>query len=184
MKKTIIIGSIIALICMTGLSSAHFTMVFPSDSEDTVWDVTPEDYIAELGDTLLIRPVELIEMGTQLRESAKRDGVSMQSLVESLGIPDLFMSDMTRGRKIQVIKQRIMRSRFPKLTEWNASIELSSKSITLPENAQLQWNKSLETPGLQLNANLKSNEDVQNLIDGLSSGKARTQLNVLFDLLS
>ncbi|NMX21901.1 nickel transporter [ANME-1 cluster archaeon GoMg4] len=26
-------------------------MIFPSDSEATVWDVTPEDYIAELGDT-------------------------------------------------------------------------------------------------------------------------------------
>ncbi|NOR48483.1 MAG: DUF4198 domain-containing protein, partial [Methanosarcinaceae archaeon] len=26
-------------------------MVFPSDTEDTVWDVAPEDYIAELGDT-------------------------------------------------------------------------------------------------------------------------------------
>lgn len=51
MKKTILLGVIIALICLTGLSSAHFTMIFPSDSEDTVWDVTPEDYIAELGDT-------------------------------------------------------------------------------------------------------------------------------------
>ncbi|TGC07283.1 nickel transporter [Methanolobus halotolerans] len=26
-------------------------MVFPSDSEDTIWDVTPDDYIAQLGDT-------------------------------------------------------------------------------------------------------------------------------------
>ncbi|WP_244603572.1 DUF4198 domain-containing protein [Methanococcoides sp. AM1] len=54
MKKTIIIGSIIALICLTGLSSAHFTMIFPSDDEGSVWDVTPEDYIAELGDTKTI----------------------------------------------------------------------------------------------------------------------------------
>ncbi|MGM0771946.1 MAG: DUF4198 domain-containing protein [Halobacteriota archaeon] len=51
MKKTIVIGAIVAFICLTGLSSAHFTMIFPSDSEDTVWDVNPEDYIAELGDT-------------------------------------------------------------------------------------------------------------------------------------
>ncbi|MBP1910075.1 DUF4198 domain-containing protein [Methanolobus bombayensis] len=39
------------LMCSAGMGSAHFTMVFPSDSEDTLWDVTPEDYIAELGDT-------------------------------------------------------------------------------------------------------------------------------------
>ena len=54
MKKTIILGLIIALICLTGISSAHFTMIFPSDSEDSVWDVTPEDFIAELGDTKTI----------------------------------------------------------------------------------------------------------------------------------
>jgi hypothetical protein len=25
------------------MASAHFTMIFPSDREATVWDVTPED---------------------------------------------------------------------------------------------------------------------------------------------
>lgn len=39
------------LLCSTGIGSAHFTMVFPGDSADSVWDVAPEDYIAELGDT-------------------------------------------------------------------------------------------------------------------------------------
>jgi cobalt/nickel transport protein len=34
-----------------GIGSAHFTMIFPSDSPDTLWDVAPEDYIAELGET-------------------------------------------------------------------------------------------------------------------------------------
>ncbi len=39
------------LIACTGIAGAHFTMVFPSDSEATVWDVTPEDYIATMGET-------------------------------------------------------------------------------------------------------------------------------------
>jgi len=42
---------VLLLIASAGMASAHFTMVFPSDSEGTVWDVAPEDYIAELGDT-------------------------------------------------------------------------------------------------------------------------------------
>ncbi len=41
----------IFLASAVGMASAHFTMIFPSDSEDTIWDVTPEDYIAKLGDT-------------------------------------------------------------------------------------------------------------------------------------
>ena len=47
---TILLAGIL-LACTVGMASAHFTMIFPSDSEATVWDVTPEDYIAELGDT-------------------------------------------------------------------------------------------------------------------------------------
>ncbi|MDP2216217.1 MAG: DUF4198 domain-containing protein [Methanolobus sp.] len=39
------------ILCSSGIAAAHFTMVFPSDSEDTIWDVAPIDYIAELGDT-------------------------------------------------------------------------------------------------------------------------------------
>ena len=54
-KKVATIATIllvgIFLACTVGMASAHFTMIFPSDSEDTIWDVTPEDYIAELGDT-------------------------------------------------------------------------------------------------------------------------------------
>ena len=47
---TILLAGIL-LACTVGMASAHFTMIFPSDSEATVWDVTPEDYIAERGDT-------------------------------------------------------------------------------------------------------------------------------------
>jgi len=47
---TILLAGIL-LASTVGMASAHFTMIFPSDSEATVWDVTPEDYIAELGDT-------------------------------------------------------------------------------------------------------------------------------------
>jgi len=53
MNKSVIITALAAslLIACTGMAGAHFTMVFPSDNEATVWDVTPEDYIADFGET-------------------------------------------------------------------------------------------------------------------------------------
>jgi len=53
MNKSVITTAFAALllIACTGMAGAHFTMVFPSDDEATVWDVTPEDYIADLGET-------------------------------------------------------------------------------------------------------------------------------------
>ncbi|MBA1341893.1 MAG: hypothetical protein C5S40_07100 [ANME-2 cluster archaeon] len=53
MKKNLIrtMFAVLLLIASAGMASAHFTMIFPSDTADTVWDVAPEDYIAELGET-------------------------------------------------------------------------------------------------------------------------------------
>ena len=53
MNKHIITIALAAslLIACTGMAGAHFTMIFPSDSEATVWDVAPEDYIAKQGET-------------------------------------------------------------------------------------------------------------------------------------
>ncbi len=53
MKKSIqtYVFVVLLMLCSTSMASAHFTMVFPSDSEGTVWDIAPEDYIAELGET-------------------------------------------------------------------------------------------------------------------------------------
>ena len=72
------------------MASAHFTMVFPSDSAGTVWDVSPEDYIAELGDTKTIyliwgHPYEhiLFDMGSIPEVSVvKPDGTLEQLSVE------------------------------------------------------------------------------------------------------
>ncbi|ADE37394.1 DUF4198 domain-containing protein [Methanohalophilus mahii] len=50
MRKIITILLLALMLVVTiGTASAHFTMVFPSD-DDNMWDVTPEDYIAELGE--------------------------------------------------------------------------------------------------------------------------------------
>ncbi|MBA7537585.1 hypothetical protein ES705_29854 [subsurface metagenome] len=76
----------IFLASAVGTASAHFTMVFPSDSEATVWAVTPEDYIAELGETKTLymmwgHPYEhiLFDMGSVPEVSVvKPDGTVLQ----------------------------------------------------------------------------------------------------------
>ena len=148
------------------------------------FDAEEQELCTKLGEVLFIRPVELLDIGIQLRESAKRDGISMQNIADSLGFPNLLNSDLTRGQKIYEMKQRIAARRYPKLTGWNAAIESSSKAMDLPGVVKLQWDKTLENPGVQIHAQLNSNEDVQRLVAGLSSDTAKTEFKKLFDTLS
>ncbi|MGB2842702.1 MAG: DUF4198 domain-containing protein [Halobacteriota archaeon] len=84
----------IFLASAVGIASAHFTMVFPSDSKATVWDVTPEDYIAEFGETKTVymmwgHPYEhiLFDMGSVPEVSVvKPDGTVEQLTAEEITV--------------------------------------------------------------------------------------------------
>ena len=86
--------AVMLLIASAGMASAHFTMVFPSDSADTVWDVAPEDYIADLGETKTVymmwgHPYEhiLFDMATVPEVSVmKRDGTIEQLTPEEITV--------------------------------------------------------------------------------------------------
>jgi len=89
MKENLIrtLLAMLLLIASAGMASAHFTMVFPSDSEDTVWDVAPEDYIAELGETKTVymmwgHPYEhiLFDMATVPEVSVMRKDGTIEQL--------------------------------------------------------------------------------------------------------
>ncbi len=99
MKENLIrtLFAVLLLIASAGMASAHFTMVFPSDSEGTVWDVAPEDYIAELGDTKTVymmwgHPYEhiLFDMATVPEISVmKPDGTVEQLTPEEITVDGL-----------------------------------------------------------------------------------------------
>jgi len=84
----------IFLASAVGTASAHFTMVFPSDSEATVWAVTPEDYIAERGETKTVymmwgHPYEhiLFDMASTPEVSVmKPDGTVLQLTAEEITV--------------------------------------------------------------------------------------------------
>jgi cobalt/nickel transport protein len=96
MNKSIITTgfAVMLLIACTGMAGAHFTMVFPSDDEATVWDVTPEDYIADLGETKTVymmwgHPYEhiLFDMASVPEVSVmKPDGTVLQLTVTEITV--------------------------------------------------------------------------------------------------
>jgi len=141
-------------------------------------------FCAELGRALLIRPIELLAICAPLREISGRDKLSIQDVIYNLGIPDILKSDIPRGAKIGEIKKRILESRFPKLTEWNQLIESSARSMNLPENVQLKWDKTLEASGVQIQATMHSIQEVQDLAKILSSHNVGKELTQLFKVLA
>ena len=97
MNKNVITTTLAAILLIgsAGMACAHFTMVFPSDSEATVWDVTPEDYIATLGETKTVyvmwgHPYEHIsfDMASAPEISVtKPDGAVEQLTPEQIAVP-------------------------------------------------------------------------------------------------
>jgi cobalt/nickel transport protein len=96
MRKGIIAALLMigTIMFFTGMASAHFTMAFPSDDETSVWDVTPEDYIADFGETKTIymmwgHPYEhiLFDMATVPEVTVtKPDGTLEQLTAEEITV--------------------------------------------------------------------------------------------------
>ncbi len=99
-KEAAIIAILLAgavFACTAGIASAHFTMIIPSDSDDTIWAVTPEDYIAELGQTKTVyilwgHPYEHIsfDMASVPEVSVRKpDGTVEQLTTEKISVDSM-----------------------------------------------------------------------------------------------
>lgn len=141
-------------------------------------------FCAEIGETLRIRPVELLSVCIPLREIARWNISSVQETWRGLGLPNVIQSEAARGQKVQEIKKRVHERRFPKLTGWNRSIEEAARSLNLPASVRIEWDRTLEAPGVEVRIHADSAKEIKHLTERLSSGPAERAFHRMFRMLS
>lgn len=128
-----------------------------------------QELLIRLGMKLQIRGVELSEILSLLRDITKRDGISVEQILENMEVDRIIDSeDLSRNEKIGQVKEYLRKRRYPRLTSWNESLENQRREMGLPRSLQVTWDRSLERPGIELRAEIKSVEDLQRIIAQLS----------------
>lgn len=135
----------------TSLKQAAAFLTFSSEEQSL---------FVQLAKTLNIRIVELDAIAQLFFQISKRDQLSIQAVYDQLEIVSLLKNDtLTRSQKIQQIKNVLIEKRFPKVSQWQFEIQQAIKSLSLPFNTDILWDKNLEAPGITLRSNLKNNDD-------------------------
>jgi len=74
------------------------------------------------------------------------------------------------------MKTILRNRRYPRLTSWNENLEILRKEIKLPQSIRISWNRSLETPGISMQIDVRSVEDLDGIMAVLSSPANRNRI--------
>ncbi len=148
---------------------------FPQDAQEK---------LAKLGLSMQIRSVELLQIGTMIHEIALRNEQSFIEKWKELSVDKHFEDETyTRSQRIDILKKQLNALRFPKLTSWQKEIKQNLKNMHLPPHLQINWDRTLEKSGLQLQINLKDISEYQDLKDWLSDPDVDTNLEKILKVL-
>jgi hypothetical protein len=129
-------------------------------------DMTSQQWFAQLGMKENVRAVELGKIITMSRDICMRYDQEMAELIKEL-TPILNRNILKRDEKLNAIKAVLEVRLHPFTGKKTETLESLKSSLNLPENMVINWDKTLETPGLLLQYRLSKPDDIEFLIDHL-----------------
>lgn len=136
-----------------------------------------QELFAGLAVDLEIRSVELSEIMTMFSDIAAREDISIEEVFHLLDCSGILNErKLTRDQKLTRIKTVLRSRRYPRLTSWNEELEILRKEMKLPQSVRISWNRSLETPGISMQMDLRSIEDLDEIVIILSRQANRERI--------
>jgi hypothetical protein len=143
-----------------------------------------QEQMALLGFHLQIRSVELLDITQHLLDIARREGSPMHAVFEDLKIISILQDeDVSRNRKLETIKSILKERKYPRLNAWNRQLSGFRSQLNLPENVLLNWDPTLEGPGLRFQGTIRSREDVEKVVLFFSDEGNRKTLNSMMKIV-
>jgi hypothetical protein len=123
-----------------------------------------QGWLAGIGLGLSIRPVELFEIGSSLRDISMRGNRTLSEEILALGLEGLLNdAQKNRNQKIESLKSILACKRQPMRTSLNEKLEGLEKNAGTPAGVRLTWDHSLETPGVRLEADIRDKGALERL---------------------
>jgi ParB family chromosome partitioning protein len=148
------------------------------------FDAEAQAALADLGSSLQIRIVELIELASHVFEISRRDGRTIGEVLNIAGMAGILADeDLNRNGKIMKIKEILKRLRFPRLISWNEKIRNLRDETGMPGFLRMHWDPSLESAGFNLDAQIRTPGDLDALIRFLFEPDKRKKLSAVLDIV-
>lgn len=146
--------------------------------------VSEQELVVDLAMNLGIRGVELAEMIEALQDIVCRDGMSIESIFKKLDCRQMLdREDISKSQKLNRIKERLNRMRYPRLYDWNDELNSLQKRMRLPENVRFAWDRSLEKPGIHIMVHVRAPKDMDEPLRYLSRPETSKTIDEMLSIV-
>jgi len=144
---------------------------------------TASDVRLLLGPVLSLNPgINILEtIAGLLSEIAHRDKVSRATIWDSLDIPEILENlELQSSLKLQNIRTKLYQVRYPTIARYRKS--MNDLLVNIPRSAgiDLKADQDFETPGMRLQADVRSRGDIEKLQQWLE--KQKNHLEKIIDI--
>jgi hypothetical protein len=140
-------------------------------------------FLFALAESLSMRPVEFIKLSELLNECALNEKNNIRDVIGSKEFAEILNNnEINRNQKIAQLKDAVFLRRFPRISKYRMEMDRLNKEFIHPK-FMINYDKNFERSGLQLNALIKNNADIENLRKALSNEKNIGILNKMLNLI-
>ncbi|MFZ0389775.1 MAG: ParB N-terminal domain-containing protein [Calditrichia bacterium] len=139
-----------------------------------------------LADRFNFKGAELLRMLEQLRDIQLREGPAPAEVWLNSGIDELLKSPLTAQQQVRQIKSMLEKFRLPILNRIEHLLQQQARVIQhhADSGIQLQWDKTLETPGILLQVQLPDTDAVNKFVQDMQVPELRIQLKKFIEQMN
>ncbi|MBN2365761.1 MAG: hypothetical protein JXL67_06315 [Calditrichaeota bacterium] len=136
-------------------------------------------------DSLNLNGSELLKALEEVMDISLRDNISPENIAEILDIGRLVAGQLSSHQKSNRFKKRIEILRYPILNQINQKIVeyLKNFSDEFREIFRVDWDRSLEEPGISFQFRIKDAEDIQKNNNMLMKPEIQQQIMNLMNVI-
>ena len=123
------------------------------------------------------------ELLTNIKDYLNGTGKKVSEFLEKEEVKILFASPLPPQERTKQLRQIIKKLRFPVLTETNANLDKIRKGLSLPNNVNLSWDRTLEQRELNLLFNIKEPEEWEKTLKDLKAEKVSRGIEAILKKL-
>lgn len=139
-----------------------------------------------LADDLNLKGTELLKLLEQIQDICLRDNIHPENLFHENDAREILNSERTPQQKAQAIKAFIFIKRFPLLTKIRKLVGIEQKKLEklMDETVQIDWDQTLENPGIQLTLTMKNRAQLEDTLHKLKSEEIELHLIKMLDKMN
>ena len=125
----------------------------------------------------------LDEIASSINDCLKRDNKIIDDLLSELEVQEIFDSSLGPREKTEKFRQFLHLKKFPLLSAANSRIEEAVKSINLPRDIRIKWDRTLENRNIDIKMSINDPLKLAGILETLQSDDLKKAIESILEEL-